>query len=355
MVLLFSTCVDRFNPDLSDISSENELVVEGFISDSNEPQTITLSRTVAVGLTLEDIINPPERGATVQVIDQDGNRHTLNERQPGVYSTNPFEFRGQVGNSYKLRIELADGEIYESDQQELLPVEPIDSVWYERGFIEQVNGRFVRDIEVVKFFTNYDEHDQTNYYRYEHFGTYAFTSERQGQTICWANPDSIPPDLSTGVICYLDTLGDLPLNISVYPDPIEGAAGFEEIFNIRYGIRFRLGYSIEVKKYNLTKDYFDFLSAVKEQGEFGGSIFDSPPTQILGNIRNVNNPSRFALGYFSTLALTTKRIHVPPQGFQRIPGRCDFDASNFIPPGRDCCDCRERDSAYVERPAFWVD
>jgi len=353
MVLLFSTCVDRFNPDLSDIASENELVVEGFITDTDESQKITLSRTVAVGL--EDFVNPPESNAIVQVIDQDGNRHTLIEKQSGEYITNPFEFRAQVGNSYQLRIELADGEIYESDFQELLPVDPIDSVWWERSFVEEVNGRFVRDIEVVRFYTNYDEHDQTNYYRYEHFGTYAFASERQGQTICWTNPDSIPVDLSPNVICYLDTLGDLPLNISAYPDPIEGATGSEEIFNIRFGIRFRLGYSIEVRKYNLTKEYFDFLSAVREQGEFGGSIFDSPPTQILGNIRNVNNPSRFALGYFSTLAQTTKRVQIPALGFQRIPGRCDFDPANFIPPGRDCCDCRERDSAYVERPSFWVD
>lgn len=357
LAVIISTCVDPFNPDLSDIASENELVVEGFITDAEGPQKITLTRTVPVGSSETSV--PKESGATVQVIDQDGNTHTLTETKPGIYLTDESEFRGQVGNSYQLRIELSDGEIYESDLQELLPVEPIDSLWYLRGTVEVVEGTFVRDVEVVKFFTNYDTHDEPGYYRYEHFGTYAFVSELQGSSICWRNQQDVPEGLDSASVCYLDRIVDLPLNISTYPDPVTGATGFEEVFNIPFDIRFKLGYSVQVKKYALTKEYYDYLSAVREQGEYGGSIFDSPPTQIVGNIRNVNDPRRFALGYFSTLALTTKRIFVYPLGAQSLEDRCAFDPMasppDDIPKFTDCCDCRQREGAFTERPSFWQD
>lgn len=369
LLFIVSTCTDPFNPDLSDIPSENELVVEGFITDRDMAHEVRLSRTVAVGTSPP--APPSERGANVQIIDQNGNSYTLTETEPGRYLTDETEFRAAFGNSYQLRIELADGEVYESDFQELLQVPPINDVWFERAQVETVDGRIVGSEEVVRFFTDYEPHSEPAYYRYEHSGTYSFTSELQGNTICWRNPENIPDGLVSGTTCYLPSSDNLPLNVSTYPDPVEGAIGFTDIFDIAFDIRFRLGYSILVKKYRLTKEYHDFLSDVREQTQFAGSIFDSPPTQIIGNIRSVTDPQKFALGFFSTQSEVTKRIFVPSLGAERmmeptfIPalnaelviGRCWF-ASNLPPPDdipkfTDCCDCREIPGSTDRRPDFW--
>jgi len=351
LVLSISACEDRFRIDLSEIESENELVVEGFITDQEGPHRIRLTRTLAIGSGSTAV--PREGGAMVQVIDRQGNTHTLTEIDAGVYQTNEAEFQAEAGNAYQLKIELADGEVYESDFQELLPVEPIDELWFERGPEEVVEGTFVTEADVVKFFTNYESQSGPAYYRYDYFVTYEFTSEQQGSSGCWQNdPQNIPDDLAVGITCYVNESGRLITNVSTYPDPIAGDVGFAKIFSLDFDIRFRLGTSVQVKKYALTKDYHDFLSAVREQGEFGGSIFDSPPTQIVGNIRNVNDPKQFALGYFTTLALTTKRIFVPGLGYQPPSDRCDV--VDDIPPPKDCCDCRQKIGASDRRPDFWI-
>jgi len=371
LVLLLFTCEERYFPDLDDIESENELVVEGFITNAEGPQKITLTRTVAVGSSATSI--PKESGATVEVVDQNGVTHRLTETDPGVYLTNEAVFRGQIGNAYQLKIELSDGEIYESDFQEFLTPAPINDLWFERDTKETIEGRIVGSKEVVRFFTNYNEHTEPAYYRYDHFGTYAFTSELQGNPVCWRNPADVPDGLVSSTICYLNRSANLPFNVSTYPDPIAGTTDFVEMFDIPFDLRFRLGYSVLVKKYRLTKEYHDYMSAVRAQIEIGGSIFDSPPTQIIGNIRNITDPRRPALGYFSTQALVTKRLFVPSLGAQRLEvltyiaslgrelliGRCwyapNLPRPDDIPKFLDCCDCRIIPGASDQRPDFWVD
>lgn len=347
MVMCLPTCEEPFTPDLSDIKSENELVVEGFITNGEGPHQITLSRTVAPDF-LDRTTLPVESGAVVQVVDRDGNVHTLNETEPGVYSTDEAEFQARLGNAYQLKIELSNGEKFESDFQELIPVPPIDTLYHRRGTTEQVVDQVLRVREVVQILTDYSAHEETAYYRYEYDGTHAFNAQLQGSSSCWDVFESPPEDLSSETICYLNQNQRLPLNVSAFPDPLNAPTGTANIFNLNFDIRFSLGFSMLVRKYALTKGYHDYLASVREQSEFRGSIFDSPPTQIIGNIRNVNNPDRFALGYFSTLAQTTKRIFIPSLGFRRDPGLCTGDA---FPT--DCCDCRLTQGAYTEKPDFW--
>lgn len=355
MALSLSTCTDPFRPDLSGIESDNQLVVEGFITDEDISHRIRLTRTVAVNS--ENTSVPKESGAKVQVIDQDGNVHTLTEAGQGDYFTDQSTFKASAGNSYQLRIELSSGEIYESDLQDLISTQPIDSIWYALGQEEFIFDNTVLTKDVVKFYTNYDPHEETAYYRYDYFGTYAFRSELQGNTICWAGREqNIPTDLTSNELCYVFQSNRLPLNVSSYPDPVNGAPGFEEILALDHDERFIEGYSIAIRKYTLTEDYYNFLEAVVEQQNFGGSIFDSPPTQIIGNIRNVDDPSRFALGFFGTLSQNVKRIFIPAFGGKREEGYCDFEMDDpflFVPPPADCCDCRAKSGSSAVKPDFW--
>jgi len=353
MVLFLSTCEDPFRPDLSEIEIENALVVEGFITDEDVAHQIRLTRSVPLGATSV----PKELGATVQVIDQNGNSHTLTEEGQGVYLTNASEFRAQAGNSYQLRFQLADGQTYESTFQELIPTDPIDSIWYQRATEEIIRDNSIETREAVKFFTNYDTHDEQAYYRYDYFGTYAWRAELQGNTVCWEGNQGDPPaDLQANLLCYVTESNRMPLNISRYPDPVNGSNGFEEVFSLNFNERFIDGFSLAVRKYTLTEDYHNFLEAVVDQQEFGGSIFDSPPTQIVGNIRNINDPKEVALGYFGTLSQNVKRIFIPGIGGIRPEDRCFFDLDDpflFVPPARDCCDCRARVGSSVNKPSFW--
>ena len=77
--LLFSNCVQEFSPPAQ--GYQNLLVIEAFLSDSEEPFEVKLSRSIPIDTS--GII--PEPGATVSLSDDSGENFLLQESEkPGV-------------------------------------------------------------------------------------------------------------------------------------------------------------------------------------------------------------------------------------------------------------------------------
>jgi hypothetical protein len=60
----------------------------------------------------------------------------------------------------------------------------------------------------------------------------------------------------------------------------------------------------------LTKEAYQFWEIMKKNTEQVGTLFDPQPSQLLSNIRSVNDPDDQVIGFVSAGTITEKRIFV---------------------------------------------
>jgi hypothetical protein len=143
-----------------------------------------------------------------------------------------------------------------------------------------------------------------------------------------------------------------------------------------------LAYSINVKQYALTQQAYEFYEIVQKNTEQTGSFFDPQPSQISGNIKNINNPSELVIGYVSISAQAEKRIFIDQNFNYYYTISCELKNFNgldatrisyptyypvdyiidrstslitgYVLAPRDCVDC-ERLKGKNVKPVFWPD
>ena len=138
-VLLFNGCIVQFIPETNE--TQELLVVEGLITDQPGVNIIKLSRSLPLGGKIEA---KPLSGFSLNISDDLGHIYYLHENSPGSYETNPADFQGQVGRIYTLHInsnEASNNLSYTSSSVEMLPVPPIDHIYYEKKNIADEEGR----------------------------------------------------------------------------------------------------------------------------------------------------------------------------------------------------------------------
>src|ERR1700744_485289 len=97
LLLLVTSCTKVVDLNLG--NSAGRLDIEANLTNINGPQTITLSKNAAFS---SPNVYPPVSGAIVTLTDQNGNKKTLTETQPGIYTINSFA--GVAGNTYTLNV-----------------------------------------------------------------------------------------------------------------------------------------------------------------------------------------------------------------------------------------------------------
>jgi hypothetical protein len=289
ILIILTGCIEPFYPDIEEY--ENVLVVDGLITNENTIYTVKLSRT----MHFDDIEKKPVTGAIVKVIDDSGSTYLFREMKSGSYLSNPDEFVGHIGRKYKLLIETADGDKYESGFEQLKRVPEIDSIhWkYKEKPSNDVNNPY-RGIEILV--DTHDPENKTRYYSWSWFETWEFRTPYRKDTLpdkCWDNDSSRVIQISSTEHLSEDIIQNYPL------------------YFISDGTnRLYIRYSVLVKQYSLTGGAFNYWSRIRETNENTGTLFDPIPTQVVGNITDLNNPDKPVLGYFQASAVTSKRIFI---------------------------------------------
>ena len=82
---------------------------------------------------------------------------------------------------------------------------------------------------------------------------------------------------------------------------------------------------------SLTKDAYEYWRKVNILANQVGSIFDTPPAEITGNIYNVNNPSEKVLGFFQASNQVIDRFYILPTNipFPLLFKACSYDPIRF--------------------------
>ncbi len=353
--VVLQACIDPFKPDFASTGKQRLLVVDGLITNENKPHSIILSMSIPIEEAKTGIVYEPVTDAILQIIDNQNNKYALTESTSGTYVTNPERFQAKVGDSYQLIIQLNEGEIYQSDFQQIKEVSPILDVTIRQEIEPVFRGGLLLGTEVVNLYTNVDSETEPIYTRYAYDGTYAAISDYQGSSICWPVSSSVPEDLSSFLVCYRSENKNLPLNIVSSEEQVNSNA--QKIISEVVNRKFSIGYSMLLKKYSLTNTHYEFLDKVREQQKIGGSLFDPPPTEVRGNISNMDDPNSKALGFFAVSAVTRKRVFIDNIVIENvsIEPECVYDL-NFYPdskPDEFCCDCRLFPGATDQMPEFW--
>ncbi|WP_339814723.1 DUF4249 domain-containing protein [uncultured Imperialibacter sp.] len=371
LLVLLSTCVEPFEPE--DPGFKSVLVVDGFISNSAEPYTITLSRTAPLS-------SPgalPEAGAAVSVADEEGGVYLFGETAPGVYQSDPRVFVGHVGAGYQLNIVTASGEQYQSDTVPLKQSPPIDSVYYERELrLTDVEGEVNDGISI--FVDAHDSTGQTRFYRYDYTETYEVKLTYPGEWVYDPSQDANVIRNPKLGLCYATHPGGniLVANTSSYAE--DRVKKLEVTYVSTGGYKLSGLYSILVKQYALSEPSYRYWYELQKTSESLGTLFDPQPYEIRGNIRKVNDPETAVLGYFDAGAVSEKMLFVdkvtllgmdiqyptdpciarlgyPPTavefGLYQQWGYLITAVEPYVMIPAECGDCRYHGT--LEKPAFW--
>jgi len=361
LTALITSCISQFVPV---ITEEKELlVVQGLITDSNETDTIKLSKSLPVGQKSEP---SPLKGCMVTLSDDLGNTYTLPEIKAGSYIT-PSSFKGEVGRQYTLHISSGQefsSFHYVSNPMEMKPVPPIDSIYYTKTVIEPASG-FFKGVDGCQIYL--DTHDPSGscrYFRWDFSETWILRLlfPVVNQT-CWIKDKSHSINIKSTVAFTESKITRLPVTY---------------ITNVTD--RLSRKYSILVNQYSLNEDEYVYWEKIQNIAVQVGGLYDVIPASVQSNMKCIEDPSEKVLGYFSVSAKSSKRLFIQGnfEGIIYRYGDCVTDTIPYVdPPGlgvsvwiiedepffvppfrvltdkKGCADCTVRGSNI--KPDFWQD
>lgn len=316
MITVMVACRKPYSPRIIN-SPKSYLVVEGVIN-TNDTTTIKISRTV--NISNAHTTNPI--AANVNIESDIGETYPLYQTAAGVYTLAGVQLDGR--HKYRLNLTTLDNENqYRSDFVAVKDAPAIDSI----GFNLTGKG--------IQIYTNtHDPANNTRYYRYDYVETWKFHSAYSSS---WkSNGTSIIPRAAAEQVffCFkskasntivLGSTARLKQDLLFQLPVTEIEATSEKI---------ELKYSINLRQYALTADAYKFWETLKKNTEQLGSIFDAEPTQLGGNIHNINDNSDVVIGYISAGAVSVKRVFIAneqlPASFIPVyPYQCALDTSFY--------------------------
>jgi hypothetical protein len=360
LIIRLCSCIETFDPEIDKVE-EGALVIEGLITNESRPYEVKISKSISIeesGTSYELISD-----ANVIVMDKNGITYSFEMTSPGIYKSNENEFIGEIGNGYQLIVEY-NNSTYESSYEDILPNYAIDSVYgeFEYRAVQSETGEITNQ-PFINIYADINFPNQEYYYRYDWEATYKAETPLQGSNICWPAPNNIPlSDLDPLKNCYVNEMSNGFLRIFTS----KGLTGTKFtkylIYSVNPNKRLQIKYSPLIKQYTLSPEAFAFWNSIENQSLSGGGLFDAPPTQIIGNIRNTSNDDEVVLGYFTASSVAKTRVFLLPSlvpELDHYAADCSTASGSplsppIVPPP-SCCECTFLPFSSEQKPDFWID
>jgi hypothetical protein len=320
MYVLLSACVDPISYKAP--AAEQQLVVDGTITDEPGPYVIALSRTRALGTS--SYATSPVLDAKISIQSDTGETDNLIavSGQPGSYQTTFIQ--GVVGRSYSITIKLGNGAVYSSDVEKLPPPGTIDAIEYEFEARIQPGGIAAGIFKI--FSTGKAGSDGENYFRWRTFGTYKVRNFPELRTKVVGEAVVPDPDPCSGYInkngilifvgppcdcctCWISEYG-IP---TVTDTRLLTGGSFNKV---RVGTAtanrrtFYDKYYVEVQMMSLTQQAYNFWKLIESQREGASSLFQPPLAQVKSNVHSLSKPDEVIQGYFGASGIRRQSIYL---------------------------------------------
>ena len=371
LVFLSAACRQRYNSPVH-VPAAGYLVVEGFINAAGGQTEIRLSRSAA----LDSPVVVAETAASINIEGKNGmaSNFALTETGAGIYDgTGPAL---DITDQYRLHIRLTNGKEYVSDFSPAKITPPIDSVSWQYA-----------PAGVSIYASTHDPQNSTHYYKWDFVETWKYTAAYNSSEI-YHDGTLVPRRDSEQIYTCYNTLASSDIIVASSTKFASDEIYDQSIQFIPFTTdKLIIQYSINVNQYALSQNAFEFFQKLQKNTEELGSIFDAQPSEITGNLHNLNDASETVVGYVECSTQTQKRIFIdrlqlPPTQITSGYEYCSYDTvinnsttletffssgGYYIPlylvyangqwvgetaTGPDCADCRYR-GGVLEKPDFW--
>ncbi|KAF2515963.1 DUF4249 domain-containing protein [Flavobacterium foetidum] len=276
---------------------EDLLVVEATITNQLKYQTIKMSRTY----TLEESTPKFEKGATVYVTDDLGNRYDFEEALGEYRSIN--QFQAGTGREYQLHIIASNGKSYVSNSEKLPHETQIDNVQ-----ANAVTKKGELGVEITVNST--DPTNSSKYYRYEYDEAYKVVVPKYypQKAVVVNNKIELIDRTEDVRTCYQYQKSNelLITNTSKLSD--DKVINFPiKFIDVKNSI-IRTRYSILVKQYVQNLAAYTYFETMQEISNSGSILSQTQPGFNYGNLKAVDNPGEKVIGFFDVSSYSEKRL-----------------------------------------------
>ena len=333
----FFACVDEI--DLNVDTEERTLVIDGFVSDLLGSHRVKLSLSSVIGIGNDNILSPVP-GATVKLLDNTGGSFSYMELENGVYELSSFE--ALRNTEYFIDVVLADGRHYQSIPEKLRASSLITSVSYDitEQTLRNNIGEFEKKTVIsLKLGTDVSGSEEPPFLRWRVEGEYALS-------------ENYPGALNTKT-CYIPTRLDIN-DVRIFnTSKLEDGKLFDQIIaETEYNYRFAEQFCFHLFQFSISEDEFNYWDNIKEIIDIDGGLFDPPPGTLIGNVRNIDDVSDIAVGYFSVASISFERQFINALELNYfVDTWCRSRFRRDIPFG--CTECTDIQMSESARPAYW--
>jgi Domain of unknown function (DUF4249) len=328
-----------------DFSTER---IGGTLVATGQISTIQEQNIIQLGLTADTERLPvPLSGAYIVLSDDQNQSISYYEdlNNPGTYILP--DIQGVPGRTYTITITSPDGAVYESVPERMPELSGQLATHFEFVQEEYTDAEGIVSPEwFIKLYTN-------SQLPVTEVPAYLKWSVEEAFLLTPTDfPDPfgyIPPP------CFVVQNAD-PQRISLFDGVKLNTTSIE---NLLVGSRV-IDWTFQEKHYfttyqtSLTKEAYEYWRKVNILANQVGSIFDTPPATITGNIRNPNKPSEKVFGYFQAVNQTYDRVVIFQDDlpFRLLTSTCTFDEQVYEYPQR-CLDCTSIRNSSNNRPDWF--
>ncbi len=354
---LMMTCSEVV--DLEIASEAGLIIVDGHINNGTEGNQVVITQT-----QIDGVVPQPVEGLEVIIYDDAGNSERLIEDTPGVYKLQANQVSREPGRSIWVQFEFS-GKTYQSTPQTMQRIIANDELRWEvsieRGVTPE-GGEF--EEEVVRVFANttFDELPEEFYLRWKVEEVYTILEAylppqnfitRQFQCFVWN-------DLSEQEIFLLNGLKIRNFELNN-----------RELVTRRVDRSFSNKHYFNLIQMALTKESHDYWEKVNSVTTLTGSIFDTPPGAIPGNVKSTD-PNEVVLGFFDVVQIDTARTFLTNDDILYffddpcyVTGAARFYQLISVPfdcrqclvdrgiMPQECVDCIKVNNSSFERPSYF--
>ncbi|MBA4852540.1 DUF4249 domain-containing protein [Emticicia sp. BO119] len=361
--ILFYACVEPY--ELGVQQEQKILTIDATITDLADEQTVKISESFSSSNVVYAL---PVTKAKVEIVINNTERVPLTETTGGVYIL-PISFHTRVGEKYKLVFKKEDGTQYESTEERQSVVSDITRVYDEFRIdgIETSLGN--RPANYVYLDTNDPASEKNNY-----MWTWKLW-ERQGVCISCVGgryfttpvPARCRMEAAYSEVTYdygcSETCWQIFYNtdLNVYSDVFSNGQSILGRLIGKIPYYSASGALLEIKQQSISPSAYQYMKLLANQVQNNGSLVDTPPAAIIGNVKNVNKPDEPVAGFFMVTSVRTNKYWLGREnasGLATPLGLLDH-AINFEPSAGDprrppLAPCEESRVRTRFKPDGWV-
>ncbi|AEE48325.1 DUF4249 domain-containing protein [Haliscomenobacter hydrossis] len=348
LVLGLFTCLKPIQIDLP--SLDEGITISAYLSTKKGFQEVRIQRLAPF---TNNGLNYPIKQAEVWITDNLGQRQDFREDpiKEGIYLPRNADYVGEPGKTYVLHITTSDQREIESSPQTLRAVPPIKKVYSEEIIVE--NSRLGKVVNGFNVMLDVDDPpSEGDYYRWNwlHYEQLDFCAQF----------DDFPAGGVTqyktlvGLRCCQPCWGIVPCFsncANVLSDALSNGKTISRhrISRIPYCPK---DYYIEIQQRSISREAYDYWRTIDQLTTNNGSLFDTAPAAVRGNLKCVSDPAQAVYGLFEVSDFEEDGFFIIRTNTSK-PGLYTCEPKPLPAVSSACVTCEESAYRTQIKPRFW--